>query len=161
MGLPSPSAVGLPALRDPASAVEPFDGRPVVPSAPTYLLRDVHVRLPRPPRARSTDTGSAEPDTVTARGRIRDAGRIGSPAGRRHAVPVPVAADADADADADARDCHARSLPDGSARARGHARRSGPVRVDHGTRARDPEDGDHWFRGLTATPGARTEAPAR
>jgi beta-glucosidase len=130
-------------------------GWPVVPSAFTELLRDLHVRHPRLPPIWITENGSAEADTVAPDGRVHDPDRIDYLAGHLTAVADAVAAGVDV------RGYYVWSLLDNFEWARGYDQRFGLVHVDYDTLTRTPKDSYHWYRGLISAHRARTEGPAR
>ncbi|WP_208616012.1 GH1 family beta-glucosidase [Streptomyces cellostaticus] len=130
-------------------------GWPVVPSAFTELLCQLHVRYPQSPPIWITENGSAEADTVAPDGRIHDPDRIGYLAEHLAAVADAMAAGADV------RGYYAWSLLDNFEWARGYDQRFGLVHVDYDTLTRTPKDSYHWYRGLISAHRARTEEPAR
>ncbi|MEU5098456.1 GH1 family beta-glucosidase [Streptomyces sp. NPDC020996] len=126
-------------------------GWPVVPSAFTELLRDLHARHPRLPPVWITENGSAETDTVAPDGQVHDTDRIGYLADHLGAVADAVAAGVDV------RGYYVWSLLDNFEWARGYEQRFGLIRVDYDTQTRTPKDSYRWYRDLITAHRARTE----
>ncbi|MDA0562764.1 beta-glucosidase [Streptomonospora sp. S1-112] len=113
---------------------------PVVPSAFTDLLVDLHRRYPGLPPVLITENGSAEEDTDRTGERVHDTDRIAYI--RDHLTAVAEAVKAGVDV----RGYFVWSLLDNFEWAFGYERRFGIVRVDYDTLARTPKDSYHWYR---------------
>ncbi|GAA2328244.1 GH1 family beta-glucosidase [Streptomyces cuspidosporus] len=119
-------------------------GWPVVPEAFTELLVDLSRRYPDLPPLYITENGSAEADTVSPDGAVRDTDRVSYL--RDHLAALSTAIDAGVDV----RGYYCWSLLDNFEWARGYGQRFGIVRVDYETQERTPKDSYHWFRELIA-----------
>ncbi|MDX3452177.1 GH1 family beta-glucosidase [Streptomyces sp. ME02-8801-2C] len=117
-------------------------GWPVVPSAFTELLAQLHDRYPRLPPIWITENGSAEADTVTPDGHVHDGDRTRYLADHLQAVADAIAAGVDV------RGYYVWSLLDNFEWARGYDQRFGLIRVDYDTQTRTPKDSYHWYRNL-------------
>ncbi|MGO4758650.1 family 1 glycosylhydrolase, partial [Streptomyces sp. 2MCAF27] len=126
-------------------------GWPVVPAAFTELLVDLAARYPNLPPVHITENGSAEADTVSPDGAVRDTDRVAYL--RDHVAAVSAAIDAGVDV----RGYYCWSLLDNFEWARGYGQRFGIVRVDYETQERTPKDSYHWFRELITVNRASTQ----
>ncbi|MDT0541488.1 MULTISPECIES: GH1 family beta-glucosidase [Streptomyces] len=126
-------------------------GWPVVPEAFTELLVDLSARYPNLPPVYITENGSAEADTVSPDGAVRDTDRVAYL--RDHVAAVSAAVDAGVDV----RGYYCWSLLDNFEWARGYGQRFGIVRVDYDTQERTPKDSYHWFRELITVNRASTQ----
>ncbi|MCD9873393.1 GH1 family beta-glucosidase [Streptomyces guryensis] len=130
-------------------------GWPVVPSAFTELLCDLHVRYAHLPPIWITENGSAEADTVTPDGLVHDPERTRYLADHLQAVADALASGVDV------RGYFVWSLLDNFEWARGYDQRFGLVRVDYGTQTRTPKDSYRWYRDLITAHRARTKDARR
>ncbi|WP_330293264.1 GH1 family beta-glucosidase [Streptomyces sp. NBC_00576] len=126
-------------------------GWPVVPSAFTELLRQLHDRYPRLPPIWITENGSAEADTVAPDSHVHDDDRTRYLADHLQAVADAIAAGVDV------RGHYVWSLLDNFEWARGYDQRFGLVRVDYDTQTRTPKDSYRWYRDLITAHRARTK----
>lgn len=118
-------------------------GWSIIPDGLTRLLIAVHNRYPDTPLM-ITENGCAVVDSVTADGRVHDAGRIDYLRAHIAAVHDAIVAGADV------RGYYVWSLLDNFEWAEGYAARFGVVHVDFDTQVRTVKDSGLWFRDVIA-----------